>query len=299
MTLSLIKPSGWAFGEILTSDQMEALDASQARAIDGTGGGTYAPSAAIVINGAGLQVNNLTVTGALTLNGNTTIGNSSLDALTVVATSTFAAAVTLNDALTANDTADFFGNVNVHTGASFRVRSNSRFGDTAADTFDVYATATFNGPVTFADPVEVGGPFQTNNDATLGSSSNDELSINASLVTPLAFAALGRVPFRAYGTLPNSSVTLYASDGQVFRINMNTTGIRTYTLSPDGASDGDWMLFWEGASNESIPAFGTNITSNIPSQSLTGASHFNNSSNSQWALYIFHEGGWYKMNFES
>lgn len=46
-----VKPTGWASGEILTQVQMNNLDSDHADAIDGAGGGTYTPSAAIVIEG--------------------------------------------------------------------------------------------------------------------------------------------------------------------------------------------------------------------------------------------------------
>lgn len=41
---------GWAFGEVLTSAQMNALDINMTRALDGQDGGTYNPSAALTLN---------------------------------------------------------------------------------------------------------------------------------------------------------------------------------------------------------------------------------------------------------
>src|SRR3954462_6718911 len=143
--LSLTKLGGWAFGELLTSAQMEALDASQAQAIDGVGGGTYTPSVKIIINGQGLQVNNLTVTGLLTLTGNTTVGNSSGDLLTVIATPTFSAATTFTNTVTFSAaTLEIFDDIFVHTGHLLQVNSGASFGTTSADAFTVNGTATFN-----------------------------------------------------------------------------------------------------------------------------------------------------------
>ena len=51
MTFSRINPPGWALYEVLTSPQMNQLDIDHARAIDGYAGGTYTPSAPILING--------------------------------------------------------------------------------------------------------------------------------------------------------------------------------------------------------------------------------------------------------
>lgn len=56
MTLPRVKPSDWAFGEILTSAQMNQLDTNVSNAVDGAGGGTYTLSAPLVINGANMTV---------------------------------------------------------------------------------------------------------------------------------------------------------------------------------------------------------------------------------------------------
>lgn len=50
------KPSGWAFGEILTSAQMNIVDQNAANDIDGVNGGDYTPSAPVRIKGKGLSV---------------------------------------------------------------------------------------------------------------------------------------------------------------------------------------------------------------------------------------------------
>ncbi len=50
MAFSRIKPAGWAFGEILTSAHLNSLDTDHAKAIDGTGGGTYALATSLTLN---------------------------------------------------------------------------------------------------------------------------------------------------------------------------------------------------------------------------------------------------------
>ena len=55
MTLQRAKPAGWAPNERLTSAQLNALDVNQSQAIDGSAGGTYSPTAPIVIGGAGIN----------------------------------------------------------------------------------------------------------------------------------------------------------------------------------------------------------------------------------------------------
>lgn len=50
MTFSRVNLLGWAYAELLTSAQMNQLDINMTRALDGYGGGTYNPSAAIKVN---------------------------------------------------------------------------------------------------------------------------------------------------------------------------------------------------------------------------------------------------------
>lgn len=52
MTLTLAKAGGWNVGDILTSDQMDHIQSELVKAIDGTGGGSYSPSANVTIGGA-------------------------------------------------------------------------------------------------------------------------------------------------------------------------------------------------------------------------------------------------------
>lgn len=52
MSFSPVKGGGgWAFGEILRSSEMNTLDADHAKAIDGTGGGTYTLAATLFLTG--------------------------------------------------------------------------------------------------------------------------------------------------------------------------------------------------------------------------------------------------------
>jgi hypothetical protein len=72
MTFSRSNPLGWAFGETLTSAQMNTVDINTARAVDGFAGGTYNPSALLTWNakmeidasaGPGTNVEGIEVTG--------------------------------------------------------------------------------------------------------------------------------------------------------------------------------------------------------------------------------------------
>jgi hypothetical protein len=71
MTFNPWKAGGWGFGEVLTSAQMNQGNTDFVFAVDGRNGGTYTPTAAIVVNGTGLQVggSGLAVTGTSYLSG--------------------------------------------------------------------------------------------------------------------------------------------------------------------------------------------------------------------------------------
>lgn len=52
MTLVRANPAGWALFELLTSGQMNIIDSQMPSALDGTDGGTYVPTASIIIDAA-------------------------------------------------------------------------------------------------------------------------------------------------------------------------------------------------------------------------------------------------------
>lgn len=90
MSFSRVKVAGWAFGEILTSSQMNTLDVDHANAIDGLNGGSNTLVAPLSIGGNTVTIDTLaTVTFSTT--GNATIGNAAGDVLLVNATTSFQA----------------------------------------------------------------------------------------------------------------------------------------------------------------------------------------------------------------
>jgi hypothetical protein len=56
MAFARINGPGWATNDKLSSSQINALDIDHAAAVDGGAGGTYAPSAPIIVGGSGMQV---------------------------------------------------------------------------------------------------------------------------------------------------------------------------------------------------------------------------------------------------
>ncbi len=82
MAFSRAKTSGWAFGEILTSAQMNSLDIDHTNAVDGAAGGNYALSGPLHFSGNTVTIDTLAAA-TVTTTGNATLGNSSGDVTTV------------------------------------------------------------------------------------------------------------------------------------------------------------------------------------------------------------------------
>ena len=119
MTLALANPLGWAFGEILTSSQQNALQNEVIKALDGVNGGSYTLATALTLLGAGLSLGgvNHQVTGTLS------VVNTAL--LTLLSGGTLTAA--------AGSTTNLQGTTNVS------------------------GTTTVSGPTTVSDPVTLSG----------------------------------------------------------------------------------------------------------------------------------------------
>jgi hypothetical protein len=60
VSLTALKVAGWAFGEILTSAQMNHLNTDYPTILDGAGGGDYAPTAPVRIDGSGFTIGTAT-----------------------------------------------------------------------------------------------------------------------------------------------------------------------------------------------------------------------------------------------
>ncbi|HTJ17842.1 MAG TPA: hypothetical protein VL494_13775 [Steroidobacteraceae bacterium] len=73
MTLTNPKPLGWAFGEILTSTQINSVASQLTHALDGAGGGSYTLSAPLTIGGDTVTISDTLV--APTISGNTAFAN--------------------------------------------------------------------------------------------------------------------------------------------------------------------------------------------------------------------------------
>jgi hypothetical protein len=116
MTLTNPKPLGWAFGEILTSAQMNSFGTQLTRALDGTGGGSYTLTNPLVLAGDVVEFDDVVINDDLTVDddalvsGDLTVGGS----LSLVGTAflgTVAASSVSTGALTASGATALNGNV--------------------------------------------------------------------------------------------------------------------------------------------------------------------------------------------
>lgn len=165
MSFSPIKPGGWAFGELLTSAHMNALDADHANAIDGLNGGSYELQNDLNIDGAvGAElhlvistiihslasfVNGFAVDGLAQFNGNAEFNNpvEFTNTLLAQALATFEAGAEFNDTATFNDAAVFHQLVTLLS--TLNADGNCFLGNPGF--IELLGTVTARKPISFAD----------------------------------------------------------------------------------------------------------------------------------------------------
>lgn len=157
MSFNRTKVSGWAFGEILTSAQMNSLDTDHANAIDGVGGGVYSPSAEIEIADGGLH-----------LTGGSFVSEVGLGVSAGLAI--FADGILNGDTLTQAGLAVFQGTVEVQ-GAL-----------TADSTLHSVGAATFDTTLTASGPIVLSGTGRVRERVVSGASANTSYGIGDATV---------------------------------------------------------------------------------------------------------------------
>jgi hypothetical protein len=128
MSFSLVKPGGWAFGELLTSAQMNALDADHANAVDGLNGGSYPLVNPLIFSGDVVEFDDVVINDDLTVDddalvsGDLTVGGSlnlvGTAFLGTVAATTVSAGTVSTGVLTASGAAAFNGHVTLGNAGS-------------------------------------------------------------------------------------------------------------------------------------------------------------------------------------
>lgn len=225
---SYIKGSlaGWANNTTLSQGDMWQFDQNQHDAINGAGGGTYAPTGTITIGGLGVTISGapfvlsgtstLTVAGTATFNGNVALGNAAGDALSVAASSVFAAAVD--------------------------VRASATLGLSAADAVTINGTTTFGAAVTANSTVTCAGALVASATATFAGAVAINGALSANATVTLDHASVGGA-FAAAGNVSFSNATATATLDCAVRLNNSVTigsggqiPIRTLWVSNTNAS---------------------------------------------------------------
>jgi hypothetical protein len=180
---SRVKPAGWAFGEILASSHMNAIDTNQSNAVDGSAGGTYAPSTRIRFNGAGFAcgtVSEFTGTNT-TLGANVTqIGTLSSQALSVIATSQFWAPVTFLDPVSMAS-ASLSGALSVTGAATFSGATTTAGLATFNGAVRTNAQVSGYGNVHFYGSLDVDGLMSMSGNVNIGSGASDAIALLGTL----------------------------------------------------------------------------------------------------------------------
>lgn len=248
MTLTKANVLGFGFNEKLTSDQVNHLQDELVKALDGAGGGTYAPTDPIIIGGDGLAVTTTFSAGSATVTGPlSVIGTSTL------AVTEFTDTVTVDVALVIGTG----GVIDVDSGAITLAAAGFQVGGGIPAEFN--GATTFNADATFAAGQDVlfneGFVVATGKATDWGAAAvqisdtgilaavgtNVQLDGTVALSGVLTPSGAGHVRSRPAVALANADATLGIADSDVF-IVPNISAARIYTLTSTGASNGDRIL---------------------------------------------------------
>lgn len=226
MTLVRAKPSGFGFHDKLTSAQIETIDSQIPDAVDGAGGGTYAPSSAITIGGSGLIMSGgFTSLGvaqflgsSLTITAPTFIAGATEFATTVLfdTTTTLAAAATFEVANTAT----------LHFTSGGLLRGTMNWA-----TLVINGSAQVDGGLEFASGAILqvdSGATQTVS-GTLVVSGTQTMSGTMALTGKIVLSSSGGLVYRET-TGATTNTTYHINDGDVIRADPSAGNI-VYRLS--------------------------------------------------------------------
>ena len=281
-------PGFWISLSTLLPAEMESFDAQLYKAINGDGGGVWAPSAVIEIGGSGIkitgacQVTSLAQLqfGAAITGGNLTVSlNASVQGtLTVQGSAILQGGANITGGnLTVSLDADVQGNLTagvvgiggaVEGGYALKVTGAAK----VTGALDVLGLGTFA-------TAQVTGAFQVGGATTLAGA--------VSLTQPLTPSGSGRVRVRpAIGA--DANTTYNAGDADVILIRPgDLSAPRTYTLGTTGAAAGDRIVFTSRTNVAASISVPSNASENRIVQ--TGVS-----TDREWVEYtFFSDGKWW------
>jgi len=227
---SRVRDTGMWTVSVLLPSELEKFDANLFKAPNFADGGTYAPSGAITVGGAGFVLTTpFQANGTTSFGGLVTFGNGA-----AFVHGSISIQVTLD-----SDEAAIF-------------RGNFTLGTTSADTLAVYSTATFQAPVTITDDVvitsgkdlAVGGTLTVTGATTLGATTivNAPATFNSGVTLNQAVTLSNKVT-PGIGAYIKKRFTSIGSDDQLVSIEdydlvrvTSATTLRVDDYGDDGAT---------------------------------------------------------------
>jgi hypothetical protein len=212
-----VKPSGWALYDVLESALMNALDIDHTKAPNFDDGSTHAPSAPVIVNGAGME-----------------FGGPVL--FDVGSDPHIASGVTAHIDSGAELHVDGLLGIRANSGSSVKFESGSFLIGSPKITIGADPASTFSMGNT--------GSFSSNVFQAIGSA--------PSFVGPITFTGAllrgttGRLPFRRASVSTSTPQTLLTTK-EVYRIP-TTLGADQVLQVVDGLEDGDWVLLYRNGS---------------------------------------------------
>lgn len=299
MSFTRVKPANWAAFETLTAAQMNQLDIDHANAVDGSGGGVYAPSSAIEIGGSGLVVSGaFGVTGVSTFSGDVFLGVFGADVqvdgpLTVNEPSTFNETVTVNDDVLVSDDITCLGNL--------EIQGTTILGNAAGDTVTANGNAIFNGTATFngnvvlgdsGDLIVVGGSmacalgFSVDGNATIGNAAGDAHAFTGTCTfnDPIVLAGDGHVRKRVIAGADAAS-TYGVDDADIILLESGTLSApRIYTIDNTSAGAGSSLIVVNKSTTQALTVNLNGGALSVTLQNTTGQE--------PWYEFVFFGGVW-------
>jgi hypothetical protein len=150
--------ASWATGTTVSQVEFAKFDANQYKSVNGDDGGTWAPSAAIVIGGAGLTVSGAFLatstgifTGGFAANSNASFGTTSSTYLYVYSSSTFFGPATISSGTSLTTAGELIATGSATFSGAFTISNDATVGSDSVDALTINATTSFESPVTTND----------------------------------------------------------------------------------------------------------------------------------------------------
>lgn len=206
-------PGAWLDNGVLLPEELDAFDTNLSNAIDGAGGGAYAPSAPIVIGGAGVQLDvpctfdelagGFVNTAALQATSST-LHDAAVDGDFSADDATFTGDVSFTSA----GSVDFAHGFTVSGGT---VDFNRPVTIEAATTFSLHATTTIDGAVTLESELVLSGVGRIRERVSYAT--DTDMTVNPALVgQSLVWVSSGAI------TAPRTITFLDGQEGQRIRL---------------------------------------------------------------------------------